>query len=212
MTRYRYFQYLHAAQVFENALQAEREGYDAFVLGGMLDLAFYELREILHIPVLFIAETSFHAACILAPNFSVIAPNEEVFKGIEDIIYHRYHLGRRYVPGSHLGPVSEWDLVQQFAHNPQSVIQVLTSVAEKVIDRGATMLVPGFGVLSLFLVEQGVRHIKGVPILDNTAVLIKATEMLVEMKRAGMLGSRANWYPAPSKEELEETRKLYGVG
>lgn len=211
MTRYRYFQYLHAAQAFENALQAEREGYDAFVLGGMLDLGFFELREIVNIPMLFIAETSIHMACLLAPNFSVIGPNDEVLSGIEACI-DRYKMGKRYIPGTHLGPISEWDLVQKFGSDPKAVIDTIAGVARRVIDRGAAMIVPGFGVLSLFMVEHGVREIDGVPVLDNTTVLIKSAETLVDMKRAGMLGSRASWYPGPSKQELLETRKLYGVG
>src|SRR3989304_2813646 len=62
MVNSRYLQYLHARQIHENALEAERQGYDAFVLGGMLDLPKHELQELLTIPVIFIAETSFHVA------------------------------------------------------------------------------------------------------------------------------------------------------
>jgi len=42
-----YMQFLHLPQVIENALQAEREGYDAFCIGGTLDLGHIYLREIL---------------------------------------------------------------------------------------------------------------------------------------------------------------------
>jgi hypothetical protein len=33
-----YIQFMHVSQVIENALLAEREGYDAFAIGGTLDL------------------------------------------------------------------------------------------------------------------------------------------------------------------------------
>src|SRR3972149_1271397 len=162
----RYLQYLHSRQIHENALEAERQGYDAFVLGGMLDLAYHELQELLTIPVIFIAETSFHAACLLSPNFSVIAPNPAVLAGIEGRV-EDYGLGRRYVPGVHLGEGGGG-----FAERGP-VLERISAAAREAIGRGARLLIPGFGALNVFLVAQGVRGCDGIPLLDNTAVLIK---------------------------------------
>ena len=39
-----YIQYLHMGQIINHALAAERDGYDAFVLGGMRDICHDELR------------------------------------------------------------------------------------------------------------------------------------------------------------------------
>ena len=75
MLKSSYLQYLHIAQVFEKALQAEREGYDAFVLGGMRDFAYLELKELIDIPVAFIAEASYSLAYLLALKFSIIEIN-----------------------------------------------------------------------------------------------------------------------------------------
>ncbi len=209
MTHYRYFQYMHGAQAIENALKAQQQGYDAFVLGGMLDLAFYEIRDVLEIPVLFIAETSFHMSCLLAPNFSIIAVNESVLKGMEELV-KRYGLQRRYVPGVHLGPGSEDALVQRFDKEAKAVIDIVGRQAKIVKDRGASMIVPGFGTLGLFLADQGVREVEGVPVLDSTASLIKTAEMLVDMRKLGVKKGRPASATYPSKEELLTARKLYG--
>jgi hypothetical protein len=45
MTESEYIQFLHLSQVIENALQAEEKGYDAFCLGGTLDLGQSILRD-----------------------------------------------------------------------------------------------------------------------------------------------------------------------
>jgi Asp/Glu/hydantoin racemase len=55
-----YVQYMHIGQVIENALQAERDGFDAFVLAGLRDLGHSELREAVDIPVVFAGEASYH--------------------------------------------------------------------------------------------------------------------------------------------------------
>ncbi len=209
MVNSRYFQYLHAKQVHENALEAERQGYDAFVLGGMLDLAYHELPELLTIPVLFIAETSFHVACLLSPNFSVIAPNDTVLKGIESRI-EEYRLDKRYVPGVHLGGMSLEDFVASF-DDPGPVVDRVHRAALETVARGARMLIPGFGALNLFLVNQGVRECDGIPFLDNTAVLIKMAETLVDLHKVGIRRARGGVLAPPSIEEVRAARRLYGL-
>ncbi len=209
MVNSRYLQYLHARQVHESALLAERQGYDAFLLGGMLDLAYHELHELLTIPVLFIAETSFHVACLLSPNFSVIAPNAAVLAGIEGRV-EDYGLGRRYVPGVHLGGMPLEEMVASFAE-PGPVLERISAAAREAIGRGARLLIPGFGALNVFLVAQGVRACDGIPVLDNTAVLIKMAEARVDLHRLGARGGRRGPGDAPSREEVQAARRLYGL-
>jgi len=209
MVNSRYLQYLHSGQVHDNALLAEREGYDAFVLGGMLDLAYHELQELLEIPVIFIAETSFHVACLLSPNFSVIAPNEAVLNGIEGRV-EDYGLGERYVPGVHLGGMPLEDMVASFV-DPGPVLQRISEAALEVIARGARMVVPGFGALNVFLVAQGVREWDGIPVLDNTAVLIKMAEARVDLHKLGARRGRRGPSAAPSREDVRAARRLYGL-
>ena len=52
-----YIRYLNEAQVIDNAIRAEREGYDAFCVGCTLDPGIAQIKEILDIPVVFLSET-----------------------------------------------------------------------------------------------------------------------------------------------------------
>jgi len=205
-----YIRHLHVSEIIKKALQAEREGYDAFILGGMLDLGYHELREILSIPVVFFCETSLLMACFLAPKFSVISPQEPTLRGIEENM-RAYGLEGRSVPGVHLGAASSLDLAQSYTSNPKAVIDAVTKIARKPIEAGAGILIPGHGALSLFLAEHGIREIDGVPVLDNTAVVLKMTELLVDVKSMGITRSRKGIYTTPSSEELAAATNLYGA-
>jgi allantoin racemase len=200
-----YIRHLHISEIIKKALQAEEEGYDAFILGGMLDLGYHELREILNIPVVFICETSLLVACFLASKFAVISPQGLTLRGIEENI-RSYGLEERSVPGVHLSAASSLDLAQSYTSNPRAVIDAVTEIAKKPIAGGADILIPGHGAFSLFLAEQGIREIDGVPVLDNTAVVLKMAELMVDFKNMGITRSRKGIYP----EELIAVTKLYG--
>ena len=67
------------------------------------------------------------------------------------------------------------------------------------MQHAAKILVPGFAALSVFLAEQGVREIDGVPVLDSQAAVIKVAEMAVDFRRLGM--------PKPRKGPLFDVTK-----
>ncbi len=73
---YRYHAYLNTAQIINNAVQAEREGYDAFAQTGTLDLGFHEIREAISIPAVFPVETALHVAAMLAPKIGFLVMNQ----------------------------------------------------------------------------------------------------------------------------------------
>lgn len=62
---YKCFDFLNNFQLFESVVSAEREGYDAVAVGCFFDPILEELREAVDIPVVSLAETSMHAACML---------------------------------------------------------------------------------------------------------------------------------------------------
>lgn len=51
MVHSNYIQYLHVGQVIDSAIEAERSGYDAFVLGGMRDLGYEQIKDAVDMPV-----------------------------------------------------------------------------------------------------------------------------------------------------------------
>ncbi len=205
MTISDYVQFLHVSQVIDNALQAEREGYDAFCIGGTRDLGHEYLREVLDIPVAFIAESSFYYACQSTRKFGIVSVNAEGMRRQAELV--RYHgLDQRCVPGAHVNSATV-EHAELLLKDPQRAIDMFTQAAKKVIDQGAGIIIPGFGAWSSFFGERGIRNIDGVPIVDSIAVVIKTAEMLVDLKNLGSQRARKSL----SKEELIAARKFYGV-
>ncbi|MFC2003512.1 aspartate/glutamate racemase family protein [Chloroflexota bacterium] len=206
--RCHYFEDLNTLQVVDNAVQAEREGYDAFVFGHGLDSGSLGIRQIVDIPVLFSAETPFLLACLLSPNFSLIGFNTAALLRAEEWVKY-YGLQERYVPGG----CFEIDLVQlqQGFTNPDPVIKGATKAAREIIKRGACMLIPSCMCLNMIFADNSVKDIDGVPILDMAAALVKTAELMVDLKALGISRSKSGLYTPVSKEELTQVRKLYGV-
>jgi len=206
-----YIMYMHVAQIIENALRAEREGYSAFVVGGTLDPGAAYLKELLDIPVVFLGESAYYLACLLAPKFSPIASSEAILRAQTKLIGN-YGLIQRLVPGVHLNVASLVGIVDEMNNNPKKVIAMVTEKAAQPIGEGAGALVVGPGTLDAFLTQQGVREIDGVPIVDGVAATIKTAEILVDFKKMGIKRGKKGLGISPvSKEELLAARRVYGI-
>ncbi|HEU0216622.1 MAG TPA: aspartate/glutamate racemase family protein, partial [Stellaceae bacterium] len=73
--QYRYLEFRDTGEILENGLKAEREGYDAFLIGNIFEPGLHALRELLNIPVLGLCEASVHLACLMGARFSVVNVN-----------------------------------------------------------------------------------------------------------------------------------------
>jgi Asp/Glu/hydantoin racemase len=204
-----YVKYLHLAQVIENAIRAEKAGYDAFVIGGVGDLGHDELKEVVDIPVVFIGETSFLVASLLATKFAIINSDTRSLQAATAMV-RKYGLEERMVPGAHVGQ-SQTAHFAQFEKDPQRAVADIKAAARAPINEGAAMLIPGTAPISVFLAEQGVREIDGVPILDLHAAVIKATEMAVDFRRLGIPKSRKGPAFDVNKDDIVLARKIYGL-
>lgn len=206
----KYIKYMHIGQVIENAVRAEREGYDAFVLGGMFDLGYDELREAVDIPIVGIAQASYYTACMLARKFAVIH-TDEWFVHVTREVLDRYGISDRCLPGAHLTGYNSFELIDLFESRPSEAVRMIKSVGRIAIAQGAELLVSDFAPVSVFLSEQGVRDIDGVPVLDNMAALIKMTEMAVDFRRMGMPKPQMGPQFRAGQEEIAAARQVYGL-
>ena len=209
MTLSKYIQYMHVGQVIESAVRAEREGFDAFVLGGMRDLGYSELREAVDIPVVFMGETSYLLACLLAPKFALIHTDEVPLQDAMALI-KKYGLDDRCLPGVHIG-YSHTDLIAACESEPKRVISEVEAAARIANKQGGAILVTGFAALSVFLAEQGIREIDGVPILDSQAAVIKVAEMMVDFRKLGMPKPTKGPLFDLSREDIQTARRRYGL-
>ena len=84
--QYRYLELLDTAEVLANGLRAEREGYDAFLIGNVFEPGMHALRELLNIPVLGLLESSVHLACLMGAGFSIVNVNPKFTRKVTENI------------------------------------------------------------------------------------------------------------------------------
>lgn len=94
--QYRYLEYLDTAEILDNGLKAEREGYDGFLIGNIFEPGMHALRELLNIPVLGLCEASAHLACLMGASFSVVNVNPKFARRVTENIAS-YGLSSRLV-------------------------------------------------------------------------------------------------------------------
>ena len=204
----RYHASLHvvAGLVIKSALRAEAQGFDAVAVINTFDHGYYELRELLDIPVVFITESSVSLACQLAPTFSFVTHNAAMLLHIGELA-KRYGVAARMVPGASLGLTYE-DFPQLY-EKPAVYVDRFAAAARETIARGATCLMVAGNPLNMFLIDQGVHEIDGVPVLDCCTAAIKTAEMLVDLHKLGVRRSAKGLFAAPDGEARAKVRKLF---
>src|SRR5215831_14247137 len=88
-----------AREMICNAVRAEREGYDAFVIGHFQDAGLYEARSVVSIPVVALGEASMLYSCQLGQRIGIVTINTRYIPWFHHQIT-KYGLERR-VTGVH---------------------------------------------------------------------------------------------------------------
>ena len=206
--RYYSSQHVVEAAIIKSALRAEKEGYDAIAVLITLDLGFHEIRELVDIPVVFNTESSLHIACMSASKFAFMTHNQPLLLRMSELP-KRYGLSERMVPGGYLNLT--YDDFPKMYKDPKPYIERFAEEARRVIKQGADVLLFAGNPVNMFMVEQGVKEIDGVPVLDVCGTLIKVAELMVDLRKMGISRSKRGLCAPPSKEELVQLRKLYGT-
>jgi allantoin racemase len=210
--QYRYLEFLDKADVMENGLRAEREGYDAVVLGNIFDPGLHELRELLSIPVLGLCESSVHVACLMGANFSLINVNPKFTGRIVDNITLQ-GLRSRLVSIDQMTVERPgiFDLALREETARTEIVHQFCDCARRSLDRGAEVLVPAGGSLMAVLAEAGLHKVDAAPVLNGLIAVIKVAELAVGMRRlTGHFTSKRLVYAPPSGQLLADIREAYG--
>ena len=75
--KYSYLHRFHDTQIIENCRRAEREGFDAVMIGVLQDPGLKEARSVVDIPVIGYGEVSMLTACMHGTKFAFIGINPE---------------------------------------------------------------------------------------------------------------------------------------
>lgn len=191
------YEHLGTHKVIEKAIDAERHGYDAIVIGCFYDTGMSEARELVAIPVVGICEASLHmASMVTAEKFSILVGRRKWIPRLADNA-RRYGLESKIASWRivHLGLKDmedsdrTRDIVIKEARNA-----VNNDLAEAVV-LGCTEMV---GLAEI--VQQKLR----VPVIDPVLMGVKFAELRAYLwKRFGISHSKIGGYEKPPKDELE---------
>jgi Asp/Glu/hydantoin racemase len=172
-----------AAQTIRNALEAERAGYDAFVIGHFQEPGLLEIRAALDIPVVGLGEANLLAACAMAGRLGLVTI-DPVFIDWHQRQVKAHGLDQR-VAGVRAIHMDLPGFMRAFTDNA-SYARVRADFVEQVrplIAAGAEIIIPAGGLPMLLFARERPFVIDGALVLNGIAVVAKAAEMALTLYR-----------------------------
>lgn len=198
-------EYRCGREVICNAIRAEREGYDAFLIGHFQDAGLYEARAAVDIPVIALGESSMLYACQLGQRIGIVTINTRFIPWFHHQI-RKYGLEHR-VTGVHAMSFEPGQILAAYGSEPlaKEVESLFGRQAAPLIAQGVDVLIPGGGIPMLLFAGIRDHVIEGAPVLNGIPVAVKMAEMAVKLRRLNGLGpSRVSDFFKPPPEVLEE--------
>lgn len=194
-----------AREVICNAVRAEREGYDAVVLGHFQDAGLYEARSVVDIPVLSLGEASMLYACQLGQRIGIVTINPRFIPWFHHQI-HKYGLERR-VTGVHAVNFEPGQMLAAYESDELAleVRRLFDAQAAPLVAAGVDVLIPGGGIPMLLFDRVQSHNVGGAPVINGIPIVVKQAEMAVKLRRLNGLGvSRAAEFAKPPPHIIEE--------
>lgn len=191
------------------AYEADRQGYDAFVIGTSQDPGLAEARSLAGIPVLGYGETSYHVAGMTGHDFAIVGFIPELAEPLAENIA-KAGLTQRFRGFSYIAGGAQV-VPNALQGDIEPFLEAFRTAARAAIAAGAQLILPGEGLPNEILVHEGVFDIDGVPILDPDGLIVKMAENLVDLHRMGILSrsSAGYWKRRPDPEYLEHLTEVF---
>lgn len=194
---YHYYETLVLQDLLHSIVEAERQGFDAAVIGCFYDLGLQEGRELTSKMVVTApCEASLLLAASLGHTFSIIVGRRKWIPQMHDNV-------RRYGLESRLASFRAIDLwVPQYHEDETETVRRFREQAHKAVhDDGAEVIILGCTASAGFYRE--LQDELGVPVIDSAIAAIKRAEHLVDQRdRFGWSHSKIGGYESPPDEEV----------
>jgi len=185
---------LNAPFILEEAVKAEKDGFNAVVIDCFIDPAIDAMRETLKIPVIGPGETSMHIASLLGNKFTIItvaglALNKLIARNVE-----KHGLSHK------LASIRNVNLpVLELRKRENETVSILIEEGSKAIEEeNADVLILGCTELSEIADKHNLQEKLGVPIIDPIKVAVKFAELLASLN----LSHSKKAYPYPTKKPI----------
>jgi allantoin racemase len=178
--------------------EAEKEKFDAAIIGCFYDPGLREAREIVEKLVITApAEASMHIAMTLGQRFSIIVGRTKWVPLMrENVIKYGFQ--------DHLASFQPIGMgVPDLQIDPEETKRRIIQAAEKAIEQdGAEVII--LGCTHQFGFYQELQDILGVPVIDAALAAFNYAEFLVDLKnKHGWYFNKKNEYLSPPQEEIE---------
>jgi allantoin racemase len=188
---YHYYEHLNLGETLEWVRWAEKEGYDAVVIGCFYDPGFREARELVSIPVVSVAMATMHVAATLGHKFSVIVGRRKWIPKMESNVCV-YGLEKKLASFRVINFT-----VPRMAREPGKLKAAILAEAKKAVEEdGAEVIVLGCTGESGFMKEM-IDKLR-VPVLDPVVTSWKYAEMMADLyRKVGLTHSRLYGFEPP---------------
>lgn len=212
-----YFFFLNKRSIVERIIEAEKEGYDAAMVGCFLDPGVSEARGIVNIPVVGIAESSMHLACLLGRKFAIVSPDSPsvISETEEEIRFHGLQDRTIVRPVRGISMSVEDIFLKGGLQNPKPISDNIVQKAKECVEDGANVVIVGCNGLAPFCTVSGVTRVgeDEIPLIDCVAAGIKTAEMIVDLNKGLGLPfiSRIGFHALPRQKDLDRVRTIFGL-
>jgi len=176
----------------DNAMQAEEDGFDAYVMGHFQDPGLYELRSAVRIPVVGVGEATLHAALQIGRRLGLVTL-DPVFEVMHLEQVDRYGIGDRVAHVVGMGCRPE-DFSAAFAGDEDARRRMLDDFATcaiPLVERGADVIIPAGVLPGLLMCSERAFRVGHAPVINCASVGLKSAEMWAELHRVdGIEASR----------------------
>ncbi|MGH8669491.1 MAG: aspartate/glutamate racemase family protein [Burkholderiales bacterium] len=186
-----------AGNFIRNAVEAERQGYDAVAITHFQDAGLMEAKSALDIPVLGLGETTLFHACTLGRKLGLVTINPAFVPWHEEQVI-RYGLQQRVI-GVRAVDAKVSDFIDAFAS--EDAFQKLKPLWERecrvLLDAGADVIVPAGGLPMMLYAATPGANLDGAPIVNGITVIAKTAEIYIKMHTS--VSRRSNFAKPPEK-------------
>jgi allantoin racemase len=194
-----------AVQTIRLALEAERAGYDAFVIGHFQEPGLLEIRGAVDIPVIGLGEASMLAALTMGRRFGLVTI-DPVFIDWHERQVRAHGLDKR-VAGVRAIHADLPGFMRAFTDEAAyaAVRAAFVGQVQPLVASGAEVVIPAGGLPMLLFARECPFVIDGAVVLNGIATVAKAAEMALALHRlTGASVSRRGTYAKASPECVNE--------
>ncbi|MFK7755254.1 MAG: aspartate/glutamate racemase family protein [Sedimentitalea sp.] len=194
-----------AREMITNAVQAEREGYDAVIVGHIQDSGLYEARAAVDIPIIALGEATMLYCCQMGQKIGIVTINPRFIPGFHHQI-GKYGLRER-VTGIHSMTFEPGQILDAYNDETKAaeVLALFEEQALPLVAQGVDVLIPGGGIPMLLFARTRDHFVGQTPVINGIPIAVKMAEMMVSMRQlTGQFISRTSDYAKVPDHVIEE--------